>query len=131
MLVKGLSLILGLVLAVGCAVGVPALVDTVTQNEDGSYSTTANVNDAFVALNTGMSLDEICEKGGISKADLPFSENDNLFDAAGKSAGYIKDEAEWAVGIFGDLPGFLDDLYDGNDTYEYPETWLNSEYAIH
>lgn len=140
--------IVGLFLAIAL-VATPVAVGTAVNNAEPA------VNAEFYELNTGRSLDEfeaevdsntsvgsvfswfgidlndVYAKGGVTEADMPFSNNDSIIEAGSKSADYMAEQTNWAIGIFSDLPGFLGDLYDGNDTYQYPEAWLNSPYAIH
>lgn len=94
--------------------------------EDG---TLVSVEDTFSAL--GINLNDVYTAGGVTESDMPFSNNDSILEAGQKSAKYMVEQVEWSLNIFGDLGSFMEDLYDGNDTYEYPESWLNSPYAIH
>ena len=97
-----------------------------TPNEaDGTATSVGNVFGWF-----GIDLNDLYAKGGVSESDMPFSNDDTILEAGQKSANYMVEQVEWSLNIFGDLGGFMDDLYDGNDTYEYPEAWLNSPYAI-
>ena len=95
-------------------------------DEDG---TTASVGTVFGWF--GVDLNDLYAKGGVTESDMPFKNDDSILTAGQNSAGYIMQEASWAIGILGELDGFMADLYDGDNTYTYPESWANSPYAIH